>query len=188
MSSTVLRRAAPRIHTVLMQPQIPGNTGTIARTCVAFDSPLELVKPLGFDLSESRLKRAGLDYWQWLQLRVFDHAEAWLAEQRRFDHVVVLSKAAQFGTMPIQDWHIPSAAQNVALVFGSETAGVSWLPEVPGGAAFLRDATCVYLPQQHVRSLNLSNTHAAVLTQAMLQTRSFDQLEQQAGASTQPAR
>ena len=134
----------PRFHIVLHQPEIPGNTGAVGRTCVALGAKLWLVRPLGFRIDESTRKRAGLDYWQALVWQVVDHWEELLASlpNRRFWY---FSKTA---TRLHTD---PQFRPDEVLVFGSETSGLpaSWLDA--SGPQALRIPTT-----PHVRSLNLS--------------------------------
>lgn len=130
------------LKVVLVHPQIPPNTGNIARTCAATYTPLHLVKPLGFTISDRYLKRAGLDYWQYTDLHIHDnlsqfqsHAQGrWLCFSARGQY-----HFREFTYAP-DDW----------LLFGSETDGLP--PEI------LQKHTSIYIPMPHpqVRSLNLS--------------------------------
>ena len=134
----------PAFHIVLHQPEIPGNTGAIGRTCVALAAKLWLVRPLGFRVDEKTLRRAGLDYWQHLQWEV---VENWDALQKRLDghRFWNFSKSAQKIYTQIE------FAKNDVLVFGSETTGLprSMLSDNPGSA--------LRIPiREEVRSLNLS--------------------------------
>lgn len=144
---------------VLVHPQIPPNTGNIARTCAATNTELHLVEPLGFDLSDRQLKRAGLDYWPFVQLyrhsswdAFFSHASA---EGGRLIGFSTSGDRSywQFQFQP-QDW----------LLFGSETTGLA--------ASMLRScAATVHIPMSrtHVRSLNLSVSAALGLFEARRQ-------------------
>jgi tRNA (cytidine/uridine-2'-O-)-methyltransferase len=109
----------PRLHVVLYQPEIPQNTGNIGRTCVALRAKLWIVRPTGFRLDSTQLKRAGLDYWQDL---VWESVEDWpsLSERIAIDRCWFLTK---FATKCYTDVNY---CQNDVLVFGSETRG---LPE-----------------------------------------------------------
>ena len=143
---------------VLVEPEIPQNTGTIARLCAATGSPLHLVGPLGFRITNSKLKRAGLDYWESVTLtrhagwREYEDADAggvrWLFSTK--------------GRVPYTaaDYH-----PGDALVFGSETRG---LPEDLLAKHADRVLT-VPMRVEHVRSLNLANTVAIVLYEALRQ-------------------
>ena len=143
---------------VLVQPEIPGNTGAVGRTCVALDMELILIHPLGFEISDKRVKRSGLDYWQHIRLVEFASWEAFMAERApRGDQMFLFE---EFAT---RSFYEPDYPADAYLVFGRETKGI---PE-PILAAH-RDAL-VKLPMRsdQVRSLNLANTVAAAAYQAV---------------------
>ena len=143
---------------VLVQPEIPGNTGAVGRTCVALDMELVLIHPLGFEISDKRVKRSGLDYWQHIRLVEFASWEAFMAERApRGDQMFLFE---EFAT---RSFYEPDYPADAYLVFGRETKGI---PE-PILAAH-RDAL-VKLPMlsDQVRSLNLANTVAAAAYQAV---------------------
>ena len=143
---------------VLVQPEIPGNTGALGRTCVALDMELVLIHPLGFEISDKRVKRSGLDYWQHIRLVEFASWEAFMAERApRGDQMFLFE---EFAT---RSFYEPDYPADAYLVFGRETKGI---PE-PILAAH-RDAL-VKLPMRsdQVRSLNLANTVAAAAYQAV---------------------
>ena len=143
---------------VLVQPEIPGNTGAVGRTCVALDMELILIHPLGFEISDKRVKRSGLDYWQHIRLVEFASWEAFMAEREpRGDQMFLFE---EFAT---RSFYEPDYPADAYLVFGRETKGI---PE-PILAAH-RDAL-VKLPMRsdQVRSLNLANTVAAAAYQAV---------------------
>jgi tRNA (cytidine/uridine-2'-O-)-methyltransferase len=144
---------------VLIHPQIPPNTGNIARTCAATGTELHLIGPLGFEISDRHLKRAGLDYWPYVKLRIHDNLDEFYAFHqqqggRRIGFSV--SGAGNYAQFQFQgnDW----------LLFGSETQGLP--PEVLHAC----DAT-VYIPmrEKNVRSLNLSVSVAVGLFEARRQ-------------------
>ena len=149
------------LHVALLEPEIAGNTGQIARTCLAAGSPLHLIRPLGFRLDAAALRRAGMDYWQQTDVRVhagypaFRAALGPLFEQRR---VVALSTR---GTLPApasgpSPLALAAAPGDLLLLFGSESSG---LPD-----AVLAEAAAVRLPMRAgTRSLNLSAAVAAAL-------------------------
>jgi tRNA (cytidine/uridine-2'-O-)-methyltransferase len=140
---------------VLYQPEIPPNTGNIGRLCVATGTPLHLIEPLGFQLTDRHLKRAGLDYWQDLSLHRHRNWEAFLSahEGRR---IVAVETG---GTQTHWDW---AYEPDDMLLFGPETSG---LPE-----RVLAGLPVVRIPQWGpVRSLNLSNAVAIVLMEAYRQ-------------------
>lgn len=148
----------PRV--VLVHPEIPPNTGNIARTCAATATELHLVKPLGFELSDRYLKRAGLDYWPYVELHLHD---SWLAFQTvRQDQGGRLIGFSTSGTCSYIDIHY---RRDDWLVFGKETAGLSQ-PILSGC-----DITAVIpMREPGVRSLNLSVSVAIGLFEAMRQT------------------
>ena len=145
------------MHIVLYQPEIPQNTGNIARTCAATGSTLHLIKPLGFELSDKYLKRAGLDYWHMMQYRVYENFEELLTAYPNARMHFLSTKAPRGYTSP--QYH-----QDDFLVFGCETRG---LPESLLSRVYDR---CVRIPMvPGARSLNLSNSVAIVLYEALRQ-------------------
>ena len=143
---------------VLVHPEIPGNTGAVGRTCVALDMELVLIHPLGFEISDKRVKRSGLDYWPHIQLVEFTSWDAFLAERApRDDQMFLFEEYAQ------RSFYDPEYPEDAYLVFGRETKG---LPE--DIVAAHREAM-VSLPMRSdkVRSLNLANTVAAAAYQAV---------------------
>lgn len=144
------------MHVVLVEPEIPANTGNIARLCVATGSTLHLIRPLGFFLSDPKLKRAGLDYWEHLDLRVHDSFADFLsaAQPRRMFFVET------GGTSLYSE--VDYAAGDY-IVFGNETKGLP--QELIEGY----QKAFVTLPQRDVRSLNLANTVAIVVYEAWRQ-------------------
>jgi tRNA (cytidine/uridine-2'-O-)-methyltransferase len=152
------------MHIVLFEPEIPPNTGNVARLSVAFGLPLHLIEPLGFKLENKYLKRAGLDYWPHVQLKVWPSFEAYLAEGRR-GHRLIMSSSRQ--GIPIQNFIFTA---NVALIMGSETRG---LPEevLALAVACLRIAV-----RDCVRSINLSSATAIFACKAMADSGLLDQI------------
>lgn len=144
---------------VLVEPQIPQNTGSIARTCAATDTPLHLVGPLGFDISEKAVRRAGLDYWPHVKLARHGSWESYVAAATP-RKVWLFSK---FGTRlyTTADFH-----PGDALVFGSETKGLgdAFLNQFPSDQ-ILR----IPIVTEYVRSLNLSNAVSIALYEARRQ-------------------
>lgn len=143
---------APGPAIVLVEPLIPGNTGTIARTCAALEVDLCLVHPLGFSLGEKAVRRAGLDYWPHVRLHEYDDWDDFLL--RRAPREDALFPFEEFGprTAYAVDW--PPDAH---LLFGTETAGL------PARVLHGRRDRAVRLPMRspHVRSLNLANAATA---------------------------
>ena len=145
------------MHIVLVNPEIPQNTGNIARTCAATGAKLHLIKPLGFELSDKYLKRAGLDYWHMMQYEVHESWETFREKYPEARMHFATTKAprsyceAQFG-------------EDDFLVFGRETKG---LPEALLAENYGR---CIRIPMMpDARSLNLSNSVAIVLYEALRQ-------------------
>ncbi|MBM2575265.1 tRNA (cytidine(34)-2'-O)-methyltransferase [Jannaschia sp. Os4] len=147
-----MTRAAPRPAIVLVEPLIPGNTGTIARTCAALEVDLCLVHPLGFSLDEKAVRRAGLDYWPHVPLHEYADWDDFAS--RRGAREAALFPFEEFGPRTCYEVDWPPDAH---LLFGSETVGL------PGAVLDGRRDRAVRLPMRspHVRSLNLSNAVAA---------------------------
>lgn len=144
---------------VLVHPEIPGNTGTIGRTCVALDLELILIHPLGFDISEKSVRRAGLDYWKHVRLTEYENWSAFMAERAPAeDQLFLFEQDGQGGSV-----YAPEYPPNAYLVFGKETKGL------PAGILDGRGARTFHLPMRspHIRSLNLANAATAVIYQAM---------------------
>lgn len=154
-------------HVVLVHPEIHWNTGNAGRTCLAAGATLHLVEPLGFSLDERELKRAGLDYWQHVDLRVWPSWEAFESELTTLgDPYFFSTKATRFL------WDAPlGAAKNVVLVFGRETGG---LPAELHERYRDRFVTLPVLSPR-VRSLNLSTSVAIAVYEVLRQRRANDQ-------------
>ena len=154
----------PTLNLVLFQPQIPQNTGNIARTCAATGARLHLVGPLGFSIDDKKLKRAGLDYWHLLDITHYPDTDAFFA-QNQGPFFFFTTKAHHVYT----DVQYPDGAY---LIFGREDKGIdeAILAERPD--------RCLRLPMiGPARSLNLSNT-VAVATYEVLRQWGFPQLQQ----------
>lgn len=145
------------VNLVLVEPEIPQNTGNIARTCAATRSRLHIVKPIGFDISEKAVRRAGLDYWSMVDLTVYESIEEFLTIHGREDLWLTTTKAPKY-------YVEGSYTDGCWILFGKETAGLpQWLRER------YRDR-CVRLPMRSdARSLNLSNTAAVMCYEALRQ-------------------
>lgn len=144
---------------VLVNPQIPPNTGNIARTCAATETPLHLVGPLGFDISDRQLKRAGLDYWPYVDLHYHESFEAF-----RKHHHQIGGRWLGFSTRGKSSYIDFSFRPNDWLMFGCETAGLpSEVLEECGNTLYIP------MTQIHVRSLNLSVSVAIGLFEAQRQ-------------------
>lgn len=151
------------VHIVLVEPEIPMNTGNIARTCAATYSSLHLIRPLGFDISEKAVKRAGLDYWHMVDIHVWDSLDQ-LFEANVVDNLWLATTKAP------QDYTQADFSPDCWLFFGKETAG---LP------IHFREAhrdRCIRIPmREEARSLNLANS-VAVLTYEALRQQGFPHL------------
>ncbi len=145
------------INIVLVEPEIPQNTGNIARTCAATGAALHLVGPLGFSIEDRYLKRAGLDYWDLVQLYYYDCMEDFFRANEGADFLYCTTKA-------VKSYHEISYPENCFILFGKETKG---LPESLLSANYEK---CIRIPMlDQIRSLNLSNSVAIVLYEALRQ-------------------
>ncbi len=157
-----------KLNIVLVEPEIPQNTGNIARTCAAIGAKLHLVKPLGFDISEKSVRRAGLDYWDKVDIEVHECLEDFLNKYRpeENDMFFVTTK----GKHVYSDINIEKS-KAVFLLFGKETKG---LPE----DLLLKyiDKTIRIPMRETLRSLNLSNS-VAIVAYDVLRQINFDNLE-----------
>jgi len=146
-------------NVVLVEPEIPPNTGNIGRLCLATQSTLHLVKPLGFSLDDRQLKRAGLDYWDEVNARLwnsFDDLQRVQSSEARYFFLTTKAKRAYYdATFRKDDF----------LVFGRETKG---LPEALLAANI---DNCITIPMHGTRSLNLATAVAIVLFEALRQQR-----------------
>jgi tRNA (cytidine/uridine-2'-O-)-methyltransferase len=150
---------------VLYEPEIPPNTGNVARLCAAMRVELHLIQPLGFSLEDRYLKRAGLDYWPNVRLSVWPNLDAWQAGPGRAARLVASSSR---GGVPVH--RFPFTAED-ALLLGPETRG---LPE----QVIALTPHCVRIPiSGNVRSLNLSTAAGILLVQAMAVAGLLDALE-----------
>jgi len=145
---------------VLVAPEIPGNTGSIGRTCVALDLELILIKPLAFDISEKAVRRAGLDYWKHVKLTVYENWNEFMEKENPEKENLFLF--SRFATKSLFDAVIKP---NCYLIFGSETKG---LPETIKND-FLDQLVTMPMYSEHIRSLNLSNCATAAAYEALRQ-------------------
>ena len=142
---------------VLYEPEIPGNTGNIARLCAANHMTLHLIKPLGFSIDDKHVKRAGLDYWHLVDVQVHENIEELYAKypDRRYFYATTKAK------------HVYSDVKyeiGDMLVFGPETRGL------PESLLEVNEETCIRIPMvEDARSLNLSNSVAIIAYEAMRQ-------------------
>lgn len=154
------------LNIVLHEPEMPANTGNIGRTCVATGTRLHLIEPLGFQINEKQLRRAGLDYWDKLDVTVYDNFEDFLEKNpdARGNLFMATTKAH----------HVHSEVEypkNAYIMFGKESAGI------PEEILVDYEETCIRIPMlPDIRSLNLSNSVAVVLYEALRQ-QNFEQME-----------
>jgi tRNA (cytidine/uridine-2'-O-)-methyltransferase len=159
------------LNIVLHNPEIPANTGNIGRTCVALNAKLHLIKPLGFDISDKAVKRAGLDYWNDLDLVVYENYEEFL-NKNKTDKIFFLSRHGKYNYASV-DYQVDTKNdENLFLVFGSESTGIS--------KDILSEniESTVRIPMSDkVRSVNLSNCVFLIAYEAMKQNDFPDLLE-----------
>lgn len=153
------------LNIILFEPEIPHNTGAIARTCAATGAHLHLIKPLGFDISDKMVKRCGLDYWWLVDIKVYENIDEYFEENGDDNLWLATTKA------PTDYSEADFTTENVSIMFGKETAGLpEWLREK------YRDR-CIRIPMvSDARSLNLSNS-AAILAYEALRQQGFPGLE-----------
>ena len=153
-----------KLNIVLYEPEIPANTGNIGRTCVATDTRLHLIEPLGFRLDEKAIKRAGMDYWNQLDVTTYVNWEDFCNKNPEAKIYMATTKAKHVYTEV-------SYESDCYIMFGKESAGIpeEILKEHPN--------TCVRIPMVgETRSLNLSNSVAIVLYEALRQNQ-FDHMK-----------
>lgn len=148
----------PTINIALIEPEIPQNTGNIARTCAATGAKLHLVKPMGFEIDDRKLKRAGLDYWHLLDITYYDSLDDFLEKNKGSEMFFFTTKAPRSYT----EVKYPD---NSFVVFGKESAGLpEWLLEK-------NKESCVRIPmRENLRSLNLSNAVAVAVYEVLRQS------------------
>ena len=148
-----------RIHIVLFEPEIPQNTGNIARTCAATGASLHLIKPLGFTIDDKKLKRAGLDYWDKLDITYYEGLADFMAAHDGKTIYYFTTKARQaYSEVSYRE------EDEVYLMFGKESAGL------PEELLFPHGDTALRIPmRQGLRSLNLSNSVAVAVFEVLRQ-------------------
>ena len=145
------------LNIVLYEPEMPANTGNIGRTCVATDTRLHLIEPLGFKLNEKQLKRAGLDYWDKLDVTVYSDFQDFLEKNPEAKIYMATTKAPSVYTDV-------SYEPDCYIMFGPESRGI------PEEILLDHQETCVRIPMWgDIRSLNLSNSVAIILYEALRQ-------------------
>ncbi len=145
------------MNIVLHEPEIPANTGNIGRTCVATGTSLHLIKPLGFDISDKAVRRAGMDYWKELDLRVYENFEEFVEKNPGARIYMATTKARKAYTEV-------EYKENDFIMFGKESAGI------PEEILVKYEETSVRIPMiGEIRSLNLSNSVSIILYEALRQ-------------------
>ncbi|MFD1037602.1 tRNA (uridine(34)/cytosine(34)/5-carboxymethylaminomethyluridine(34)-2'-O)-methyltransferase TrmL [Virgibacillus byunsanensis] len=148
------------LHVVLYQPEIPANTGNIARTCLATDTTLHLIHPLGFSTDDKMLRRAGLDYWKNVDIKEYSSIQELYDTYPKGDFYYI----ENFGTKHYTDYDYSNVEPELFFVFGRETDGIP--KELLEG----KEDKCLRIHMNDkVRSLNLSNTAAIILYEALRQ-------------------
>ena len=146
------------MNIVLMEPEIPYNTGNIGRSCVLTNTTLHLIKPLGFSLDEKQIRRSGLDYWELIDLKVWGNYEELRAAYPNSNFFFATTKTTQKYSDVKYD-------KDDFIVFGPESRGI------PANIREENEKTCITIPMIKMgRSLNLSNSAAIILYEALRQT------------------
>ena len=147
------------LHIVFVEPEIPGNTGNIARTCAATGAHLHLVKPLGFDIDEKAVRRAGLDYWPYVNLTVYESLDEFLKKNSNRRMFLATTKGSQrYTDIEYRD--------DDMILFGRETAGL------PRNFIEQNSSMAIRIPmskETRLRSLNLANSANIILFEALRQ-------------------
>ena len=152
------------MNIVLHEPEIPANTGNIGRTCVATGSVLHLIEPLGFQLNEKQIKRAGMDYWEHLDVRRYDDYKDF-CEKNPGAKIWFATTKAKHSYTDVE------FGENDYIMFGKESAGI------PEEILVNHEDTCIRIPMlPQIRSLNLSNSVSIVLYEALRQNH-FSQMQ-----------
>ena len=151
------------LNIVLVEPEIPMNTGNIGRLSLASGSALHLVKPFGFELDEKRLKRAGLDYWKHISVNIYENIEEFFLKNKDVNMVYFSSYATKnYTTINFQD--------DMFFLFGKESVGLSKEITVKN----LDNLYKIPIYSKHVRSLNLANAVSIVVYEALRNLKQFD--------------
>ncbi|WP_100330479.1 tRNA (uridine(34)/cytosine(34)/5-carboxymethylaminomethyluridine(34)-2'-O)-methyltransferase TrmL [Bacillus xiapuensis] len=148
------------INVVLYQPEIPANTGNIARTCAATDTTLHLIRPLGFSTDDKMLRRAGLDYWEFVNVVYYDSLDEFFEKNAQAECYYI----TKFGENYYADFDFSQPEKDYFFVFGKETTGL------PKDLLAANKERCLRIPMNDkVRALNLSNTAAILVYEALRQ-------------------
>lgn len=146
------------LNIVLVHPEIPHNTGAVGRLCVGLDCQLHIIRPIGFALTDGQLKRAGMDYWQHLRLKIHDNWDAFLDAEAPAQ----IWLASTHGSTSLYDVAFSS---DTYIIFGNESSG---LPDF-FHEQYQDKRFCIPMPGAHSRSLNLANAVAVVAYEAYRQ-------------------
>lgn len=158
-----------KLNIVMVEPEIPQNTGNIARTCAAIGAKLHLVKPLGFEISDKYLKRAGLDYWDKLTIEMHENLQEFLEKYSPEENDMYFATTKGKQCYSDMDY---TKSEEVFLLFGKETKGL------PEDLLQKHIENTIRIPmKEHLRSLNLSNSVAIVAYEVFRQV-GFEQLEE----------
>jgi tRNA (cytidine/uridine-2'-O-)-methyltransferase len=148
------------IHVVLYQPEIPSNTGNIARTCAGTNVGLHLIRPLGFSTDDKMLKRAGLDYWEHVDIHYYDSIDEFFEKNKQGEMFFI----TKFGQKQHSSFDYSDLSKDYFFIFGRETTGL------PKEIIEQNMDRCLRLPMtENIRSLNLSNTAAILVYEALRQ-------------------
>lgn len=147
------------IHVALFEPQIPANTGNIARTCAGTDTALHLIRPLGFSTDDKMLKRAGLDYWEHVSITYHDGLQQFFEQYPEGEFYFI----TKFGETNYDAFDYSDPKKDIFFIFGKETTGL------PKEVIEANKDRCLRIPMndEHIRSLNLSNTAAILIYEAL---------------------
>lgn len=158
-----------KLNIVMVEPEIPQNTGNIARTCAAIGAKLHLVHPLGFDISEKAVKRAGLDYWDKVEIEEHENFEEFLKKYKPEENNMFFATTKGKHVYSDPDYR---DMNEVFILFGKETKGL------PEDILQKYINKTIRIPMRHtLRSLNLSNSVAIVVFEVLRQ-KNFEQLEE----------
>lgn len=159
-----------KLNIVMVEPEIPQNTGNVARTCAITGAKLHLVHPLGFDVSEKALRRAGLDYWDKLDIEEHNSLEDFLEKYKPEEHDMFFATTKGKTVYSDVDY---SSMDEVFVLFGKETKGLpEWLLE-----KYLNKKTVRIPMLKTLRSLNLSNS-VAIIAYEILRQKNFEDLQE----------
>ncbi len=159
------------INVVLFEPEIPGNTGNIMRTCVATNTKLHLIKPLGFSLDEKYIRRSGVNYIDYCDYTVYENWDDFIEKNATNGTFYFLTR---YGHKPHTSFDYSNSNENIYFIFGKESTGI------PREILKPHLKNCMRMPMtSHVRALNLSNTVAIMVYEALRQQNFNDLLREE---------